>query len=498
MPSTNDTWRKSLGSALDKATPVGARLVQSLEGLAGGASEPIAAMAGGPGGVASDISSQLHGWTRGIDQSIRRPAQAGTVMMVVFVFGLGLWATTAPLTSAVVSHGTFVATGQNKIVSHLEGGIISKILVNEGDEVQAGQPLMEMDDTTTRSEEQRIEIKGAMLLATKARIEAQRDGLPDVAFPEELTKLMGNPEVAKTVQAQRSLFASRTAEFESQREINERQIGAIEQEIEGLKSQKLSTETQLDLMTAQLETSQRLLEKGLTERSRVSDQQRTRAKLEGDIGQFVSEIGKAEQHILETKTNLTHLRSKMFLDDADVYRQTTAELSDNEQRLTAARGVLDRHILRAPVHGLIVKLQYHTAGGVLPPSQPVLEILPTDEKLIVEAQVRPEEIDFIHVGQQASVRLTALNQRTTPLVLGNVTYVSADKITNPNARVAGAESYYLARIELDEASIKERVGKVKISPGMPAEVYMKTGERTMFQYLARPIIDVMYKGGREK
>jgi len=250
-----------------------------------------------------------------------------------------------------------------------------------------------------------------------------------------------------------------------------------------------------DVETAAAET---LLNKGLIERARVLDLQRNQAKLEGDIGQFVSEIGKAEEHVLETKSNLTQLRSKLYADGADLYRETTADLSDAEQRLTAARGVLDRHIIRAPVHGLIVKMQYHTAGGVIAPSQTVLEILPTDEKLIVEAQVRPEEIDFIHVGQQASVRLTALNQRTTPLVLGTVTYVSADKITNPNPRTAGGEFYYLARVVLDEASVKERVGAVKIAPGMPAEVYMKTGERTMFQYLARPIVDVMYRGGREK
>jgi HlyD family type I secretion membrane fusion protein len=247
-----------------------------------------------------------------------------------------------------------------------------------------------------------------------------------------------------------------------------------------------------------VESAEKLLEKGLIERSRVMDMQRNKAKLEGDVGQYMSEIGKAEQHILETKTNLTQLRSKMFAEDADLYRETTADLSDTEQHLNAIRAVLGRHIIRAPVHGVIVKMQYHTAGGVIPPSQPVLEILPTDEKLIVEAQVRPEEIDFIHVGQEASVRLTALNQRTTPLVLGTVTYVSADKIQNSNARAPGSEYYYLARVELDDASIRDRVGKLKIEPGMPAEVYMKTGERTMWQYLTRPIVDVMYRGGREK
>ena len=166
--------------------------------------------------------------------------------------------------------------------------------------------------------------------------------------------------------------------------------------------------------------------------------------------------------------------------------------------MTAARGILARHIIRAPAHGVIVKMNYHTAGGVIPPGQIVMEILPTDEKLIVEAMVRPEEIDFVHVGQQAQVRLTALNQRTTPLVLGDVVYVSADKIQNPNARTPGAEYFYLARVVLDEASVKERVGTVKLAPGMPAEVYMLTGERTMWQYLIKPIVEVMHHGAREQ
>ena len=497
MQARPDNWRQNLGAALDKATPVGARLVQSLESLTlgGPAPTPAAAVAAG---ASSDLTAQLHGWSKDIDQSIRRPARVGMVMLVVFVGGLGLWSTTAPLSSAVVAHGNFVATGQNKIVQHLEGGLIRNILVNEGDQVVAGQALVEMDDTSSRSDEQRYAIKQATLLATKARLDAERDGSTQIAFPAELMAMANAPEVAKSIEAQRSLFASRRAEFDAQREINERQIGAIEQEIEGLRAQRGSSEEQLTLTAKEAASAEQLLAKGLTERSRVLDLQRNKAKLEGDIGQFVSEIGKAEQHILETKNQLTHLQSKMFLDDADLYRETTADLSDTEQRLTASRGVLDRHIIRAPTNGVIVKMNYHTAGGVIAPSQTVLEILPTDEKLIVEAMVRPEEIDFIHVGQQASVRLTALNQRTTPLVLGNVVYVSADKIQNTNARTPGSEYYYLVRVELDDASVKDRVGKPKISPGMPAEVYMKTGERTMFEYLARPIVDVMYRGGREK
>ena len=498
MPTKFDDWRQNLGSALDKASPVGAKLVNSLGALVAGSPEPLPAMANTDATANSDISALLNGWTRNLDQSIAKPARIGMMMMFVFVGVLGLWMTTAPLSSAVVARGSFVATGQNKIVQHLEGGLIRKILVNEGDKVEAGQALVEMDDTTSRADEQRLSIKRATLLAAKARLDAEREGMDDIVFPAELQDMGGDPEVAKSVQAQQSLFASRREEFNGQREINERQIAAIGQEIEGLNAQKASTETQLALMTREADNAERLLGKGLTELSRVLELRRTKAKLEGDVGQFVSEIGKAEQRILQTKNELVHQRSKIMLDGADLYRETTAELSDTEQRLSASRGILGRHIIRAPAKGVIVKMNYHTAGGVIQPSQTVLEILPTDEKLIVEAMVRPDEIDSVHVGQQAEVRLSALNQRTTPLVVGNVVYVSADKIANQNARAPGSEYFYLARVELDEASVKERIGKLKLAPGMPAEIYMMTGERTMWQYLVKPIVEVMYHGAREK
>ena len=498
MPTKFDDWRQSLGAALDQASPVGAKLVNSLGSLVLGSPAAVPAVASAAGTPASDISAQLYGWTSSLDQSIAKPARIGIAMLVFFVGGMGLWATTAPLASAVVARGSFVATGQNKIVQHLEGGLIRKILVNEGDKVEAGQALVEMDDTTSRADEQRLSIKRATLLAAKARLDAEREGMEEITFPAEMLQLGGDPEVAKSVHAQQSLFASRREEFNAQREINERQIAAIGQEIEGLNAQKASTETQLSLMTRETDNAEKLLTKGLTELSRVLELRRTKAKLEGDAGQFVSEVGKAEQRILQTKNELVHQRSKIMLEGADLYRETTAELSDTEQRLSAARGVLGRHIIRAPSNGVIVKMNYHTAGGVIQPSQTVLEILPTDEKLIVEAMVRPDEIDFVHAGQQAEVRLTALNQRTTPLVLGNVVYVSADKIQNPNARAPGQDFFYIARVELDEASVKERIGKLKLSPGMPAEVYMKTGERTMWQYLVKPIVEVMYHGAREQ
>jgi HlyD family type I secretion membrane fusion protein len=498
-----DTWRQSLGAALDKASPVGAKLVNSLGALVlGGEAAPAQAIAMPAGGTAGfpapDLNAQLNGWTRDLKQSIARPARIGIWTMVVFVFGLGTWTTTAPLSSAVVAHGSFVATGQNKIIQHLEGGIIARILAAEGDKVTEGQALVELDDTNSHADEQRLTIKQATLLATKARLDAERNGETDLSFPEQLQSMAGNPEVAKSISAQHALFVSRQTEFEGQRDLSQGQVKAIEQEIIGLNAQRTSALSQLEFLTKETETATRLLDKGLSEQSRVLELRRTKAKTEGDIGQFLAEIGRAEQRILQAKSELAHLHSKMISDGAELYRETTADLSDTEQRLTAAKGVLSRHIIRAPVNGVIVKLNFHTAGGVIPPGQVVAEVLPTDAKLIVEAMVRPEEIDFVHTGQPAEVRLSALNQRTTPLVQGTVVYVSADKIQNPSARSPGSEYFYLARVELDEASVKERIGKLKISPGMPGEVYVKTGERTMWQYLTRPIVDVMWHGAREK
>lgn len=439
------------------------------------------------------MTTELNAWHNRVDKSIRKPAIVGIAVATLFVGGFGTWASTAPLASAAVARGLFVATGQNKIIQHLEGGIVRSILIKEGDRVRAGQTLVEMDDTAIRAEVRRLEIKRETLVATKARIDAERSDLATLTFPADTEAQRSDGEIRRILESQTALFEARREEYQAQKSIKERQISAIEQEIVGLRSQQTSTASQLELLDQEIDTSQGLLDKGLTQLSRTLQLKRGRAKLQGDIGQFVSEIGRAQQRILETRGELIHLRTQRLEEASDLYRQTTTELADTEERLNAQREVLRRTKITAPVDGVIVKLLAHTVGGVIGAGQEVMEILPTNEKLLVEAYVSPQDIDVVFPGLVAELRLSALNQRTTPMVLGKVVYVSADKLENKNHN---GEYYYLARIELEQASL-DKLGTTKIAPGMPAEVYVKTGERTLVQYLLKPIEDSMWRGGRE-
>jgi HlyD family type I secretion membrane fusion protein len=488
-----DQWRQSIGNAIASATPVGTQLIDRLSEVIGGPQMATAPAPATPGTGAMSLDD----WHAPLNQSIDRPVRLGMFVLIFFVGGFLVWSMTAPLASAVVARGVFVATGQNRIVQHLEGGIIKEIKAAEGAVVEAGEPLYILDDTSSKADVRRLEIVQATHIATKARIDAERTFAPSVTFPDSLLNAAGDEEIAKIMQSQSALFASRMQEFATQKQINESQIAAIGQELEGLKAQRESAIEQLSLVRQELVGAQKLFGKGLTDLPRLLLLKRNKSKLEGDVGQYTSAIGKAEERVLETRTELLQMRSKIIEQGADLYRQTTAELSDTDERLEAARAILNRRVIRAPVRGVVVKSMYHTTGGVIGPGQAVAELLPTDEKLLVEAAINPIDINHVHIGLEAELRLSALNQRTTPLVLGRVIYISADKIES-DQRTQPGQFHYVARIELDEKTLKERVpANTKIAPGMPADVYVKTGDHTMMEYILKPIMDSMRRAGRE-
>ncbi|MEZ5775069.1 MAG: HlyD family type I secretion periplasmic adaptor subunit [Hyphomicrobiaceae bacterium] len=432
-------------------------------------------------------------WHAPLDKSIRKPAIIGIALFTLLFGGFGVWASTAPLASAVIARGTFVATGQNKVVQHLEGGIISRILVKEGELVEAGQPLVEMDQTAARATVRRLEIKRAMLAATMARIDAEREGAEVISWPEDLERAKADTEIGKIIAAQESLFKARREEFLAKARITERQIKASEEQIGGLEAQRAATNEQLRLIVEETAASEALFQKGLTEMSRLLALKRSKAKLEGDIGDLTSQIGQVRQAILKSESELAHLRSQFVETAVELYRQSSSDRLDAEEALNAARDILRRTVVTAPARGVIVKLYYYTKGAVVGSGQAILEILPTDERLLVEAQVRPQDIDSVHAGMMAEVNLSALNHRTTPVLVGEVTYVSADKLETKQP----GEYVYLARIELPQSEL-DKLGTQKVAPGMPAEIFVKTGERTLFEYVTRPIHDMVLHGAREQ
>ncbi len=442
---------------------------------------------------AEHSSNAFDDWHRPVRRSYWGPTLFGIATLVCLLGSFGIWASTAQLASATVAHGVFVATGTNKTIQHLEGGIINEILVAEGEKVEPGQPLVRLDAERVGAELRRHELQHRTLAATIARLSAEQSGAADVNFPPELLETDNDLEFQGIIASQRNLFKARRAKHRDEINIQNRRVSAIEEEIGGLKAQKAAAEDQLELLDKELAVNEGLMEKGLARLTNVLQLRRAAVKLKGDIGQFTSNIGQGRQRILETEAEVLSIKSRHAQEMADQYREARTKLDDAAERLKTARDIDRRLTITAPVRGIVIKLHYHTAGGVVSPGEKIMDILPTDEKLLVEAFVRPQDIDQVRQGLAADLRLSALDQRTTPVLFGEVNYVSADTIEGKQP----GEHYYIARINIPEDQL-ERIKNVEISPGMPAEVYIKTGARTLVQYIVRPVTNSFSRAFREQ
>jgi len=435
-------------------------------------------------------------WCKDVPRATRWPLLLGSLVLVFGVFGFGVWASVAPIDGAVVASGTFVATGQNKIIQHLEGGIISKIMVREGDVVEAGQPLVLLDDTDARANLRRLTLRHDRLLAIQARLEAEVGGAEEVTFDPDLLARAADPEVAAIIEGQKIEFKARRERVTSEIAILEQGIAALRENINGGRAQLRAVQVQLGLVAQELEGKRELLKKGYVRKPDVLALERAQAGLEGQIGQLTAGISDARERISREEQKISHVRSQLIQSATEQLRNTQSELDDVRERTRMAEGVSERVTIEAPVKGIVVKLMFHTAGGVVAPGKDILELLPVNDELIIEARVRPQDIDNLHSGQEALVRLTALNQRITPMLPGEVIYVSADALPDEQ-RGAAHSSAYIARISLDKEAVSE-LPKFRPTPGMPAEVFIKTGERTFFAYLLRPLTDSFARAFRER
>lgn len=439
-----------------------------------------------------DPQAYLDRWHEKVPVGIGRPAVLGLIVFLVGIMGFAYWASTAELSSAAVAKGSFIATGSNKTIQHLEGGIIKEIKASEGDLVEKGAPLVILDDTAAKAELRRLVLKRATELAIATRLDAERQGKEKFDFSEELVTSAEDPDIAAILDAQQEEFSARLDEHNSEVKVIQERIDAIRQEIRGLDAQKASVKTQIDLLQEEIEANEKLLEKGLTKRSRFLALKRAYAELKGKQGKLEADIGRARERITESDSQVVHLKSVRREQSMTKFRETRSSIGDVEERIKAARDVLKRLRVQAPVRGVIVKMHQNTTGGVVGSGEDILELLPADERLLVEAQMRPDDIDQVRVGLSAQLRLVAFNQRTTPTVDGEVVYVSADAMEGKQP----GEVYYVARIQLLEDSLA-KIKDLDISPGMPVEVFVQTGERTFFEYLMRPITDSLARAFKE-
>lgn len=429
-------------------------------------------------------------WHQGLKSHARWPICLGMIAILAGVGGGGYWAATAPLNSAAVAQGVVVAAGQNKVIQHLEGGIVEEILVTEGETVAAGQILVRMSKTAAEAAHRSLLLQHDELRAVEARLLAERDGGDAIDFPTGLMDRKSDAEVARIVDGQRNEFAARRESLRSEASIHEARILALREEIGGLEIQRNSTDGQLTLIKEELADSRKLLEQGLMQKPRVLALERTATDLSGNQGELTATIAKAEQNILATQAQISALKKDWLEKVMADLRDVQFKIADIGERLSAASDVAERTEIRSPVAGIVIKLNVNTQGGVVRPGDLLLELLPTGTGLLIEARVNPDDIDIVFPDSLAQLRFPALRQRTTPSFVGRVEFVSADRLVDRENQRA----YYLARVRMDAKDISG----LKLYPGMPVEVFVEAGERTMIEYLMGPISDVIAHSWREQ
>lgn len=427
------------------------------------------------------------------EPSLRRYVIAGLVAIGVGVGGFLLWGFVAALDRAAIADGTVVVDSNKKTVQHLEGGIIKELLVREGDTVKEGDVLLRLDPVQTESALSQIETEQYSRLTRITRLTAEQQGAEQLTFPAEILEHADDPAVKALVASQQALFQARRSAYVEGVNMRHRKIGEIENQIVGMKSQIAANHEMREIAEKQLVTVRDLYTKGLAQIPRLRGLESEVAELGGKIGELNAAISGANESIAGLKIEIENLKSTRASEVAAELQQVLAEGSDYVGRHAALTDVQGRLELRAPQSGRVVNLQVFGAGAVLQPGQPVLDIVPQDEKLLVEAKIKTDDIDTVHVGLPAEVRLLAYKQRRVPPIHGKVVTVSADRFVEEQSGVA----FYTARIELDLSSVPPDMN-VAPYPGMPAEVLIAAGERRAIDYFLSPITDSWNRAFREE
>lgn len=416
------------------------------------------------------------------NRQLWRPVIMLGYLIIILFFGVfGIWAAFAPLGSGAIAQGQLQVDTNQKIIQHLEGGIIAKILVREGQEVKKGQVLVELDQTDAKAQVDLLTQRRQILLARGARLDAERDGSPGIKFPKGLVSAKNEAGVRKILNGQQRLFEARRRSLDSQVSLLDRRIAKAREEIRALSAEQNADRKQLVLIEKEIVGVGELVEKGLERKPRLYSLMRTEAKLEGSIDNRKALISRAEQGISEIEYQLVGLLDRNEAEVETEMRAVQEELLDTNDRLTVALHNKDRTEIRAPQDGRVYNLNFHTIGGVVSPGEVLMGIIPKQDSLMVRVRVEPTDIDVVEVGAEASVRLTAFSQRTSKPLDGKVVHISADLIQQPQM-----PPFYEAYVELDQDMLA-RQGDLKLVQGMPAMAIISTGEQTLLEYIISPI-----------
>jgi HlyD family secretion protein len=425
--------------------------------------------------------------------SIRHPVLLGLAATLVLVAGFGLWATMARISGAIVAPGQIEVEADRQIVQHPDGGVVEAILVSEGAQVAAGDPVLRLDGAALRSDLAIVEAQLLDLAGRAARLTAERDGVETLEFDADLLAEAATlAEGAAQLDGQRRLFEARQATLEEQQALWRQRIGQIVEQSNALAAQGTALATQLTLIEKELAAQRGLFDKGLAQAGTVLALQREAARLEGLLGALAAETARTRGQVTETEIELSGLATQRREAATEELRQIEPMILELTERRRALAERIDRLEIRAPVSGIVLGLQITTPRAVLRPAEPVLFIIPQDRPLVILARIAPIQVDEVAVGQAAELVFPAFSARDMPHLRGRVTLVSADALADHET---GA-TYYTARLQLDPGEAA-RLGDRALLPGMPVEVFLQTGQRSPLAYLVKPFSDYFARAFRE-
>lgn len=423
--------------------------------------------------------------------SLRTPLVAGSIAIILGFGGFLGWGFTANLDSAAIATGNVIVDSQRKTITHLEGGILKRLLVQEGEFVEKGQSLVELDETRARADLEQLRGKRIGLMAMISRLKAERDMASEIEFPSELQE-SDSEIVADVVAAERRLFEKRREFYEGKIAYQQKEIEQYTAQIEAAEAQISANLERRRLLKERVDALSGLEKKGYASKANLSVVELELNELIGDGGELVAEKARSEKARQGAEVTVLSIEQELQSEIAGSLLEAQLELNATNEQLKSARDVLERLVVHAPQGGIVYNVQMRTPGGVVEPGKPIMDIVPKDEKLLVEARMNLRDIDSVHVGQKTRVRLTAYDIRKTPPLDGEVTFVAADQTVDEKSQVA----YYVVRAEIDPAELKDNP-LVALYPGMPAELQIMRRSRKAIEYLVEPITESFSRAFRE-
>lgn len=426
------------------------------------------------------------------DAELSRVARAGFGVLALGILLIGVWMVLAPLSGAVIAPAFVKVDMNRKVVQHQEGGIVKQILVRDGERVRQGQVLVVIDDVRLDATLDLLRTQHDGERAKAARLEAERALRGEVSFPPELAARAKEPKVAELIARETALFRARREALESQIAVLKKQIRQTEDEAKALAGQIAAEERALASQKEELALNVKLSQQGFVQKTRLMTLERAVSEYEARLEEHRAELAKTRQRASELELRVLAQRNNYVQSAADELKEASTRLFDLEERLRPSRDASERQRITSPIAGVVVGQRVFTSGASVGPREVLMEIVPEDQTLIVEARIRPEDINHVRPGSAAEVRLTAYQQRTTPLVAGTVNYVSADRMTDSQT----GTPYYVVNVDVKPGAL-EQAGNLKMQAGMPAEVYIRTDSRTAFDYLLAPVTSYLRRGMRE-